>query len=262
MQSPHPAGMTAGPRPRLRPSWAEQQRRRRKHPVRRLLDRSFGMRLLLAVCAAGLLLALVNRWEHCRHDGFGRGCLLADSGGVVNVSNVEALSIVSAAFLYLLESRQRRQRSHIQAMEVIQACQQSGARFSYARNEALELLSESGLWLDGLDLSGAQLQEIQAAHGRWRGMNLRGTNLQDACLQDADLQASDLSHADLRGADLRHADLRDVDLRDADLRHTNLSNADLRNTDLRGANLSGAKLDGANLSGSRRTEPENHPPAP
>ena len=227
-----PAQMPSGPRPRRRPSWAEQQRRRRRHPVSRLLDRSFGLRLLLAVSAAGLLLALVNRWEHCRHDGFTSGCFLSDSGGVVNVSNVEALSIVSAAFLYLLESRQRRQNSHIQAMEVIQACQQSGARFSYARNEALELLSESGLWLDGLDLSGAELREIQAPHGRWRGVNLRGANLQDACLHDADLQGSDLRDADLRGADLRHADLR--------------------HSDLRGANLSGAKLESANLSGATR----------
>jgi hypothetical protein len=220
-----------GPRPRRRPSWAEQQHRRRRHPISRLLDRSFGLRLLLAVCAAGLLLALVNRWEHCRQDGFSHGCFLSDPGGIVNVSNVEALSIVSAAFLYLLESRQRRQNSHLQAMEVIQACQQSGARFSYARNEALELLSESGLWLDGLDLSGAQLEEIQAAHGRWRDMNLRGANLQDACLHDTDLQRCDLRDADLRGADLRYADLRD--------------------TDLRGANLAGARLEGANLSGAK-----------
>lgn len=233
-----------GPRPRLRPSWAEQQRRRHRHPLRRLLDRSFGARLLIAAAAAGLLLAAVNRWEHCRDGGFARGCFLADAGGIVTVSNVEALSIVSAAFLYLLESRQRRQRSHVQAMELIQACQQSGARFSLARNEALELLSASGLWLDGLDLSGAELAKLQAAHARWRAMNLCGANLRAACLHDADLQLSNLSQADLREADLRHADLRNADLR----------NADLANADLRGADLRGAQLDGANLSGARRTE--------
>jgi hypothetical protein len=221
-----------GPRPRRQPTWAEQQRRRRKHPIYRLLDRSFGIRLLIATSAAGVLLGAVNRWDHCRHEGFTPHCFLADPGGIVNVGNIEALSIVSAAFLYLLETGQRRRRSHLEAMEIIQACHQSSARFSHARTEALELLSESGLWLDGLDLSGAQLEEIQAPHARWRGVNLQRANLHGSCLHDADLQGSDLRDADLSGADLRYSNLRDADLR--------------------GANLSGARLDGADLNSARR----------
>jgi hypothetical protein len=214
-----------GPRPRIQPSWAEQQRQRRKKPLWRLLNRSFTLRILIAISAAGLLLGSVNRWEHCRQNGFKSGCFVADPGGIINISNIEALSIVSAAFLYLLESGQRRQRQHLQAMEVIQACHDSGARFSHARNEALETLSASGLWLDGLNLSGAELEEIQAPHARWRGVNLQGANLRNACLHDADLRESNLQEADLRGADLSHCDLREANLT--------------------GASLEGAFLDGA-----------------
>jgi uncharacterized protein YjbI with pentapeptide repeats len=186
----------------------------------------------------------VNRWEHCRHEGFRQGCLMADGGGVVNVGNVEALSIVSAAFLYVLEGGKRRRRDNVEAMEVILACQQAGARISYARNEALEQLSQSGLWLDGLNLSQAQLQEIQVPHARWRSMNLQKADLQGACLQDADLQGSDLRDANLRGADLSHADLSGCDLRGCNLQEANLD----------GARLAGAQLDGAHLDRAQQPD--------
>ena len=230
-----------GPRPRPKPTWAERERQRRRNRWHQRLDSSFGMRLLLATGAATLLLIGVNRWEHCRKLGFASGCLLADAGGVINVGNVESLSIVSAAFLYLLERNRHRQREHLDAMEVILSCQQAGARLSLARNDALEQLSARGLWLDGLDLSRTQLQELRAPHARWRAMNLQGADLRQACLLDADLQDSDLSGADLRGCDLRHADLR----------RTNLRDADLRDADLRGADLEGACGDGADLQGAR-----------
>ena len=226
-----------GPRPRLSPSWMQREQQRRRHRWQRHLDASFATRLLLAVCLATLTLGAVNRWEHCRHQGFRTGCLVADPGGVINVGNVEALSIVSAAFLYVLEGGKRRRRENVEAMEVILACQQAGARFSYSRNEALERLSQSGLWLDGLDLRQAELQELQVPHARWRGMKLQGASLQRACLHDADLQGSDLSNADLRDADLSHADLRNC----------NLQGCDLRGAQLEGADLEGADLDGAHV---------------
>ena len=227
-----------GPRPRGQLSWAEREKRRRQQPLQRLLDSSFACRLSLAVCLAAALLGAVNRWEHCRHGSFRQGCLVADAGGVVNVGNVEALSIVSAAFLYVLEGGKRRRRENVEAMEVIQACQQAGAQLSLARNEAIELLSQSGLWLDGLNLSHCQLQGIQAPHARWRNMDLQQANLQQACLHDADLQGSDLRIADLRGADLRHADLRGCDLRGCDLRGAQLDGADLREAQREGARQS------------------------
>lgn len=208
------------------------------------------MRLLLATAAAMLLLIGVNRWEHCRSLAFARGCLLADAGGVITVGNIEALSIISAAFLYLLERSRHRQRENLEAMEVIVSCQQVGTRFSLARNEALEQLSARGLWLDGLDLSHTELQELRAPHARWRGVNLQGADLRLAQLHDADLQDSDLSGADLRGCDLRHADLRRTNLRGA-----NLCGADLTGADLEGACADGANLQGAQLGNTAWGEP-------
>ena len=240
--------VTRGPRPRPRASWAEREQRRRRQRWRQLLDDSFGMRLLLATGAATLLLVSVNRWEHCRKTGFSTGCLLADAGGVINVGNVESLSIVSAAFLYLLERNRHRQREHLEAMEVIVSCREAGARLSLARNDAIEQLSARGLWLDGLDLSNTVLQELRAPHARWRAVNLQGSDLQRACLHDADLQNCDLSRADLRHANLQHADLRGANLRGANLRGTDLRNANLSRADLSQADLTDADLRNADLS--------------
>jgi len=113
-----------------------------------------------------------NRWEDCRLSDFESGCLQSDAGGILNVGNVESLSIATAACLYLLEGRKRRQKENLEALEVILAFQQAGAKLSFSRNSALELLSEGGLWLDGLDLSGTILDELNACGARWREVNL------------------------------------------------------------------------------------------
>lgn len=166
--SPMTASAPPGPRPQSRRRWAQIRREQDRKRFYRLLDRSFGFRLLVAAAAALVLLAVVNRWEHCRDLGFQERCLLSDAGGIVSVSNVESLSIVTAAFLYLLEGRKRRQRENQEALEVILSFQQAGAKLSYARNSALEWLSDSGIWLDGLDLSRSHLDDLHAAGGRWR----------------------------------------------------------------------------------------------
>ena len=231
---------TAGPRPRRRRPWP--WRKRRPRGVRWWFEHHFPLRLLLALLAAGLLLGLVDRWENCRDHQFQQGCLMRNTDAVISISNVESLSIVTAAFLYLFEGTQTRQRENLAAMEVILSCQQARARLSHARNDALETLSRRGIWLDGLDLSLAQLDDLQAPHARWRAVNLQNASLRRACLHDTDLQEADLSGADLRQARLEHADLRGAMLRGCDLR-----GADLRGSDTAGARLDGALLDDALL---------------
>lgn len=243
----------AGPRQRRRLSWEDVQRRRQGSRFHRLLEHSFRFRLLLAAAGAGLLLGGVNRWEHCRSHHFEPGCVLADPGGIVTVGNVESLSIVTAAFLFLLEGGKRRRREHLEAMEVILSCQQAGARLSHARNQALERLSESGLWLDGVDLSATNLDDLRVPYARWREVNLSHSSLRRALLADADLQHSDLSGADLSQANLQHADLRGANLQGSDLRDADLTGADLSGADLVGADLVGADLIGADLTGADLT---------
>jgi len=241
---------SADPTPQER-RWLEAYRRRRRSPLLRRLDQSFRLRLLLAALVALAALVVVNRWEHCRRDGWGNGCLWRDAGGVVTVANMEAFSIVTAGVLYVLEGGQRRQREHREALEMILTFQQARVRSSHARIQALELLSEAGFSPDGLDLSGIDLDEIHLAGARWPAVNLAGSSLRRADLRQLVLTGATLRDADLRGADLRGADLRDADLRDADLRGADLRDADLQGGDLRGADLGGARQEGLRLGGAR-----------
>ena len=234
-----------GPRPQRGKRWAQIQREQRQNWFYRLLDRSLAFRLLLAATSALLLLMGTNRWDHCRDQGFGLDCLQRDAGGIISVGNLEALSIATAAFLYLLEGRQRRQQQNVDALKLILTFQQAGAKLSYARNEALEQLSEAGLWLDGLDLSRANLDQLSACGGRWRQVNLSQASLQNAQFEDADLGGCDLREADLSHGHFRHADLRGANLSGA-----NLSHADLRGADLRGAITDGVQTDGTDLQGA------------
>lgn len=238
---------TPGPRAGLRR--APSQPSGRQRGFRWWFEHHFPVRLLLALVAAGCLLAVVDRWENCREHQFQRGCLSRNADSVISIGNVESLSIVTAAFLYLFEGTQRRRRQNLEAMEVILSCQQARARLSHARNDALETLSRRGLWLDGLDLSHTQLDDLIAPHARWRDVNLQQASLQRACLHDTDLQGADLSGADLRCSRLEHADLRRANLSACDLR-----GADLRGADLRGAITAGALLDSARLEGADLSE--------
>jgi len=239
-----------GPRSQRSKRWAQIQRERRQNWFYRLVDRSFAFRVSLAASSALLLLMVTNRWAHCRELGFGTGCLQRDAGGIISVGNLEALSVATAAFLYLLEGRQRRQQQNVDAFKLILTFQQSGAKLSFARNEALEQLSDAGLWLDGLDLSGANLDGLSADGGRWRGVNLRQASLRQAHFEDADLGGCDLREADLSQGNFRHADLRGADLSGAHLSGADLSHADLRGANLQGADLTGARTDGAQTDGT------------
>ena len=192
-------------KPAPREPWTERRRRRLRSPLLRKLDRSFRLRLLLALLAAIVALALVNRWEQCRDLKMARGCVWHDAGGVVNVDNLEALSIVTAAILFVLEGGKRRQREHVEAMELVYSCQEHRIRLSHARNEALEQLCEAGIELHGLDLSGADLSEIRLPAARLQGVKLVGTDLSRADLRGADLRGADLSGALLEGALLEGA---------------------------------------------------------
>jgi hypothetical protein len=189
----------------MKPRWVERRRYLRRFRLIRWLERYFALRLVCALTAAFLMLVLVNRWEQCRQHGMDPGCLIHDAGGVMSVGNLEALSIMTASFLFMLEAGQRRQRNNLDAMELILSCRQAGVRFSYARNEALELLAAAGIWLDGQDLSGIVLDEIRLTGARMQGVNLSGSSLRQADLRECDLRGADLRGADLRGARLEGA---------------------------------------------------------
>jgi hypothetical protein len=198
--------------------WTERQRRRQRSPLLRWLDHSFGFRLLLAVLAAMVALGGVNRYAVCRDRSFAPGCLWQDAGGVVEVANLEALSILTAAFLYVLEGTKRRQREHLEAYQVLMACRQAGVRYAPARNDAMERLCAAGLEFNGWDLSGIDLDQIRVPGAHWHGVSLVGTSLRQADLRRVDLAEANLQGCDLSGTDLRGADLRGAELGGANLR--------------------------------------------
>jgi uncharacterized protein YjbI with pentapeptide repeats len=105
----------------------------------------------------------------------------------------------------------------------------------------------------------AKLREGPEAWNRWRKDHiavfpyLNGADLTQANLYEANLIGADLTQANLDGADLIKASLSGAFLAGADLTNASLGWADLSGTDLSGTNLSrtdlsGANLDGANLS--------------
>jgi uncharacterized protein YjbI with pentapeptide repeats len=99
----------------------------------------------------------------------------------------------------------------------------------------------------GVNLLGANLQEVVLAWANLQGGNLVGANLQGAYLREADLQGADLELADLQGADLVDTNLQGANLFNADLQGAYLVYADLQGANLMGANLQEADLGGANL---------------
>lgn len=213
-------------------TWVDRQQRRHDSRFFRLLDSSFLFRLVLSGAAAMALLMVVNSYATCRNHHWAEGCLWRDVEALISVGNVESLSIVTAAFLYVLEGHKRRQRDNIEAYELLMNCNASGVKWLVGRISALEILNSAGLPIDGQQLAGFDLRNLQAANGHWHNVNLEGS-----VLRRANFAGTDLSGSNLRGADLR----------DADLRGAILTGVDLEGAQLEGAQLEGAQLERASL---------------
>jgi hypothetical protein len=172
-------------------------------------------------------------------------------------------SVLIAVIFYFAESGDRRKQKHYQAWQVINTAQGKGG--SGGRIEALQELNQDHQPLVGLDAPGAFLQGVQLSGANLLRCNLEATDLRDSHLAGADLEYANLRSANFRSGDLRRANLRDADLQDGDLvganlAQTDLAGADLENADLRNIDLAGAlwreikSIENANIFGVR------HPP--
>jgi hypothetical protein len=104
-----------------------------------------------------------------------------------------------------------------------------------------------GAVLDGLDLSQADLQHVDAEGASFRHddltqanldfADLRGAHFDHATLDQADLVQVDATRAFFPHASLDQADLTDAQLSDADLDRATLIQTDVTRTDLRGASV-------------------------
>ncbi len=225
-------------------TWFERQRRRRASPFFRLLDSSFGFRVLIAAILSFGLLAAVNRFEHCHDPSSQPDCLTSDFLDIISIGNVESLSIVTAAIVYLLEAAKRKEKEHNEMFELLLSQREANATNSLGRLRALENLSAAGIWQDGFDLGGANLEGLRIPFGRWRGANFSNTVLCQADLHGADLVGADFSQSDLSGADLRDADLRGATFAGARLTLADLRGAALDGADFRRADCDQTRCDG------------------
>ncbi|NEQ98141.1 MAG: pentapeptide repeat-containing protein [Cyanothece sp. SIO2G6] len=104
--------------------------------------------------------------------------------------------------------------------------------------------------LQGTTLKEANLEKASFRLAKLQSADLRHANLQNTDFWKAQLQKSDLRKADLQKSDLRKADLQSAILRNAKLQNVNLQEANLQNANLREANLQDTELNSANLQGS------------
>ena len=104
-----------------------------------------------------------------------------------------------------------------------------------------------GSWLNGAELSTANLQGTELSRIHLQGAWLREADLKGVHLVEAQLQGAHLDKVHLRGANLFMAHLQGASLRKAQLQGTRLSWARLQGASLRKAQLQGTSLDGAQL---------------
>lgn len=99
-----------------------------------------------------------------------------------------------------------------------------------------------------LDVTEADLKEVDISGTELYKARFSGTNLFHANLYEATITQSDLSNADLSWTDMCSATLSRNNFVNANLRYANLRNANLTGADMIGADLSFAILTAANLS--------------
>ena len=164
------------------------------------------------------------------------------------------LTILIAVIFYVGECDERRMQSenqrkakHYQAWQVINAAQ--GKPGSGGRIDALQDLTRDEVSLDYVDLSGANLTNINIESAKLSFADLSGASLLGANLARADLSMARLSRAILGGANLTEANLLGANLSRARLPGANLSKANLWGVDLSMARLYKANLSEANHSG-------------
>jgi uncharacterized protein YjbI with pentapeptide repeats len=104
--------------------------------------------------------------------------------------------------------------------------------------------------LNDVYFAGADLREADLSRASLKRANLRGVNMWMTNLDGADLRGADLFGAYLQQSFMARSDLREANLFGVNLKKAELSEADIRDADLFGANIVQANLQRTNLSGA------------
>ena len=229
--------------------WYEWKEIGVRSPLVRSFDKSIGCRIGLAITISYFAILIVNRVEHwtqgkviCPPQMEIHRCLTKELLSIIAVSNIEGFGILSAAMLYILESKERRQKAIYEAWQVLDNAAAAGVPSSPARYKAIEDLNNYQVSFEGLYIPGADLKSINLENA-----NLAKANLSKAILSRANLSNANLNRAQLQGINLSGANLQGADLRGANFQETDLRGATLEDTDCKGATFREAQLAGANL---------------
>ena len=161
----------------------------------------------------------------------------------------ETFSIIVAAWIFILDRKERREQAHREDWSLIDGSR--GSETSGARYSAIERLHKERVSLRGLDAEGADLHRIQLPEANLERSNLQKADLQKANLVGVNLQEANLQEANLQESRLEGANLWLVDLRGANLEKANLTNSRLSAAKLHRAVMRKTNLEGADLRGSR-----------
>ena len=164
--------------------------------------------------------------------------------------NLDSIALASAGIIFLLEIKDRQNRDHYEAWQVINSAQ--GQTGSGGRIQALRDLNRDGVSLEGIAAPRAYLLEINLRGAKLARANLRYArldyaNLQETSLKNAHLEGAQLNFAHLEGAKLEYAHLEEAKLNSAHLEGAILENTHLERAQLNFAHLEGASLEGAEL---------------
>ncbi|WP_255109486.1 pentapeptide repeat-containing protein [Synechococcus sp. RedBA-s] len=201
------------------------------------MDQSFGFRILIAATLFFVLLSAVNRFDNCQGAEAREDCLTSNYLDVISIGNVESFSIVTTAFVYILEAGRRKEREHQELMKLIISQREAGIQVSISRIRAIEDLASDGVWQDGVDLRDTNLEGVRIPFSRWRGANFANSVLRKANFQGTDLKGANFTEADLTGVDLTQAIFTRAILTNADLTAALLTGAVFQDADLRGTVL-------------------------
>jgi uncharacterized protein YjbI with pentapeptide repeats len=121
--------------------------------------------------------------------------------------------------------------------------------------ESVQVSFAQGKSFAGLDLTGADLSDMDLNGVDFEGAFLESVNFTGASLEGSNLKNAVLAHAVLQGARLNHAVLEGANLGGAQLSQAefvgvNLTGAIMAKADLSGACFNGAQMKGADLSGA------------
>ena len=132
-------------------------------------------------------------------------------------------------------------------IDIIRSKHSSKYRYKFQTSETPRIVYLKGIHLPKADLENANLQHADLKEANLRDTDLEKANLRDTDLEKANLQGAFLWKANLQGTNLKDANLQGTNLKDANLQDANLRDANLQDANLWGANLQDANLWGANL---------------